>query len=102
MRWARGHRDQHREVEEELGDLGDERLEVDRRPLRVDADGEVVGHQLADVLPDLLEVRDPRGEHVIVGDEEVAFVLVLEADADSQVCRNGCPGESSSPSADRR
>src|SRR5207244_3881739 len=66
---------------EELGHFGDERLQVDRGPLRIDTDGEVVDDELADVLPDLLEVRDPRREHVVVGDQEEALVLVLEPDA---------------------
>src|SRR5207245_5758758 len=72
---------EHREIEEELGHFGDARLQVDRGPLRIDPEGEVVDDELADVLPDLLEVRDPRREHVVVGDQEEALVLVLEPDA---------------------
>ena len=70
--------DEHREIKEELGDLGDQRLEVDRAPLWIDPDREIVGHELADVLADLFEVGHTGREHVVIGDQEKAVVLVLE------------------------
>src|SRR5437867_2670549 len=73
-----GHSDEHGEVEEELCDLGYERLEIDRALLGVDSHREVVGDELADVLTDLFEVRDPSRKHVVIGYQEKALVLILQ------------------------
>ena len=76
-----GHRDQHAEQQVQLAGLGDERLEVDRAALGVDADAEVVEDELADVLADVARVLEAGGQGVVVGDDEEAVVLVLEPDA---------------------
>ena len=45
----------------------------------VDPNAQVIEHQSADVVFDLVEVVQPRGQQVKVGEEEERIVLVLEA-----------------------
>ena len=74
---ARGSwRDEHREQQEQLRDLGDQRLQVERALVRVDADGQEVEHALADVVADVVRrARVAGGQRVVVGDQEEAVVL---------------------------
>ena len=64
-------------------DLVHGRLEVEGCLLRVDADRQVVEHDVARVLADLGDVLLGRfgRQHVKVGDDEEAFVLFLECEA---------------------
>src|SRR5205807_1881094 len=61
-----GDRHEHREVEMELRNLRDERLEEIRDFFRVDSNREVVDHIVADVLLDLAQVIETCREHVVV------------------------------------
>jgi hypothetical protein len=54
------HADQRHEQPEQLEHLRHQRLQVDGRLLRIDADSEVVKHALPDVAADLVEVVRPR------------------------------------------
>ncbi len=65
----------HREVERELGVLGDARLQEDRRLLRVEADGQPVEHGFARVVGQGRRVGIVRRQRVEVRDEEEAAVL---------------------------
>src|SRR5438309_1039969 len=62
----------------QVGYLGGAGLKDVRDFFRVDADRKVVDHVVTDVLFDLFETRQPRGQHVIVGDQQERFVLILE------------------------
>ena len=73
-----GDRHEHREVEMELRNLRDERLEEVRDFFRVDSNREVVDHIVADVLLDLAQVIETCREHVVVGDKKECVVRVLE------------------------
>ena len=65
----------------ELGDLGDRRLQVERRVLRVDAGRELVEDHRPGVGADLVDVGAGvlRRQHMQVGDDEERLVLVLQA-----------------------
>ena len=75
------HADERHEEPEQLQHLRHERLQVDRGLLRVDADGEVVQHALADVRSDLVEIGVARGQDVQVGDQDEGVDLLLQFDA---------------------
>ena len=76
------HRDEVLEQRVELADLGDRRLEVEGRLLRVDAGRQLVEDHVAGVGTDLVDVGAGvlRREHVQVGDDEERLVLLLQPD----------------------
>ena len=71
-------RDQHREEERQLVDRRHLALDEHRALVRVDPDGEPVGRDVDHALADLVRPIGPRRERVLVGDQEVAIVLVLQ------------------------
>ena len=73
-------RDDHRQQQEQLGVLRDERLHEDGAALRVDAGRNPVGEIVERVTGDRLRVRILAGQRVPVGDEVEAVVLFLERD----------------------
>ena len=68
----------HVEEEVELYGLRQVALQVDGGLLGVEAGGEVGGHYLAGVAVDAAR-RGVRGERMVVGDEEIAVILILHA-----------------------
>ena len=73
-------RSNHREQQMQLGVLDDVALDEEHALLRVEAGGEEVRRHFERVLLHLRRVGVVGGERVVVGDEEVALVLVLHAD----------------------
>ena len=65
----------------ELGELGDRRLQRDRRDGRVNADGEVVKCHLEHVPPHVTRTTRVVGERLEVGDENRLLMNVLQGDA---------------------
>lgn len=72
-RHARG-RDEVHVIERERMQRRQGRLDADRRPVRVDAGGQVVQRHVDDVVPDLAGIVRIVGERLIVRDEDVHLV----------------------------
>ena len=70
-----GGADQHREQQEQLGDLRDQRLQVEGALARVDPNGEKVEQAVADVVADGAGLFVAGGQGVVVGDQEEALVV---------------------------
>jgi hypothetical protein len=73
------HRRERREDPGQLGHLGQVALAVEDRPLRVQAEGQVVEHQRPHHVAAQLGVADG-GHGVVVGDEDGGRVVLLERD----------------------
>lgn len=69
---------EHGEYGVKLGDVGNLRLDVERGLVRVHADGEPVHYHLQRVALDLADLVVVGRQHVEVGHEEKAVVIVLE------------------------
>ena len=92
-------RDQHREEKRQLVDGRHFALDEHRALVRIDADRQPVGRDLDHALADLVRLVGAGRERVLVGDEEIAVVLVLQrqpvldaADvmARGAACRSAC------------
>src|SRR6184192_2023604 len=77
-------RSDHRQQQMQLRVLGHVRLDEERRDSGVEARGQPVDEHLADVLLKRRRLVVAGGEHVPVGDEEEAVVLVLQLDPVAQ------------------
>ena len=73
--------EEHREEESQFVDGGDFALDEEGAFVGVDADGEVIGGDVEDGLADVLRFIGAGGESVLVGDDEIAIILVLEGEA---------------------
>ena len=73
-------RGDHRQQQMQLGMLGHARLDEQRRDARVQARRQPVDRHRPDVLLELRGVLVAGRERMPVGDEEIAFVLVLQLD----------------------
>jgi hypothetical protein len=77
------HGDQHLEDQVELVNLLDRRLDIEGNLLGIDTDGQMIEHQVADVLRDLGDIVAGRlgGEHMQVGDDKKTLIAFLEGHA---------------------
>jgi len=73
--------EEHGEEEGELVDGGDFALDEESAFVGIDADGKVVGGDVDDGLADVLWFIGAGGEGMLVGDDEIAIILVLESEA---------------------